>query len=162
MYKKLLAMLAGVICVSAVFAQGENVRPVQGDKYVGGGGQWLNAGDNDIAHFEVNLGFYFHPQIVGELDTMYIYSGSHDQWAVALMGKYLLTKDNPTVPYLQVGGVYYKTTDENDTTFIFGGGVDYFIKPNQAFYLDFKACKPDVQDDDWVYVTSIGFRYAFK
>jgi hypothetical protein len=160
MFNRLVAAVAAVSCVCVVFAQSDNVRPTQGMREIGVGGQWVNSVGNDMVNLQVDLGYHFGPQIVGEFAAMYMKDYEDDMYGLGLGVRYLLTKENPTVPYLQAGVMYYNAYEEDDFLFVGGVGVEHFITPSQAFYLDVKTFKPDGAPD-WIFTTSIGLRFAF-
>jgi len=160
MLKKLLSILVATTLASAVFAQGDDLRPVQGDKTIGIGGQWMRANDSDIFDIELKVDYMVNPQVRVAGDLLYFGFDGEDSIGIAALGQYLLNKEGATLPYVQLGGMYYSQDDEDGFAFVLGAGVDHFISANQAFYLDFKAFKPD-QFDEWVYLTTIGFKVKF-
>lgn len=160
MFKKLLALVVGATLVCSAIAQTENLLPQPGDKFVGIAAQWMNSQGSDLANVSLKLDYTATPQFGLTSHLMYIRIVDEDAWTLTLMGKLLLAKEGATLPYLQAGGIYYDAEGENDLTYVLGGGVDYYISKDKAFYLDFVTFKPD-NADDWIYLTTLGFKIKF-
>lgn len=160
MFKKLLAVLVGATLVSAAMATSETLLPVQGDKFVGVAGQWMNSNGTDLADIAVKLDYTINPQFGVASHMLYMRIDEEDAWGLTLVGKLLLAKEGATLPYLQAGGIYYDGQGESDATYLLGAGVDHYISATQAFYIDFVTFKPDAADD-WIYMTTFGFKMKF-
>jgi hypothetical protein len=153
------AIIAGVAC-----AQGETPVLDQGTFYIGGGARWDSLNNNNLYAVSANLGYLFTKNIAGEAAWTYTDDGEGD-WSTILnvKAKWLFTgTGNSLVPYLSVGGVYGKYSGgDNDTEIVYGGGVDYFLKPHVSVYADVETYKMDFLTD-WTWQTTLGLRYWFK
>lgn len=160
MLKKLVAIVIAAALAVVASAQSENLLPEPGSKFVGFSGQWTSIDDADLANINLTLDYYATPHFAGKFGVSYIRVDSEDLWFTSLMGRLLLAKEGATLPYLQVGGVYYDALDESKLTYGLGGGVEHYVSKDQAFFIDFLAFEHD-RLDKWIYITSFGFKMKF-
>lgn len=161
MDKKIL-LVAALACVAGVASAQENIiRPVQGAKEIGIFGNWTSVSGSSFYSINGDVGYYFTNNVVGELGLGFSKaSGGPSTTHIFAGGRYEFNTSGQIVPYVLAGVSFDDTGSDNSSVFKAGVGMNYFIRPNAAFFAELTFFKPSGSDT----VTSLdfGLRAFFK
>lgn len=161
MDKKIL-LAAALACVAGAASAQENIiRPVQGAKEIGIFGNWTSVAGSNSYSINGSVGYYITNNVVGQVGLGFSKAaGGPTATHIFAGARYEFNTSGAMVPYVLAGISFDDTGTNNTSTFKAGVGLNYFVRPNAAFFAELTFFKPTGSDT----VTSLdfGLRAFFK
>jgi hypothetical protein len=159
---KKIILAATLACVAGSASAQENIiRPVQGAKEVGIFGNWTSVQGSNAYSINGDVGYYFTNNVVGQVGFGFSkVGGGSTATHIFVGGRYEFNTSGQMVPYVLAGVSFDDAGNNSTSTFKAGVGVNYFLRPNAAFFAELTFFKPTGSDT----VTSLdfGLRVFFK
>jgi hypothetical protein len=161
---KKIWLAAALACVAGAASAQENIiRPVQGAKEVGISGNWTSVGGTSSYTLTGSVGYYFTNNLVGQTAVaLFKASGSSTATLWFLGGRYEFNTTGQMVPYV-LAGLFLENNGggSNSSTFKAGAGVNYFTRPNSAFFAELSFFRFS-GDGETTTTLDFGLRMFFK